>query len=97
MNGTLVLTIFYLETWLYYIPFTYTITGLGNKLMTFFNAAPQDNCLQRTYSIKSCTTLYNNKKIQGNFFFVKLVVSIYVDMYFMFIVLGQEMNMAFHI
>ena len=55
-----------------YIQFTYTITGLGNKLITFINPAPQDNCLQRTYSIKSCTTLYNNKKIQGNFFFCKI-------------------------
>ena len=86
-----------METWLYYIPFTYTITGLGNKLITFINPAPQDNCLQRTYSIKSCTTLYNNKKYNVSRFFVKLVVSIYVDMDFMFIVWGQERNMAFHI
>jgi len=86
-----------LETWLYYIPFTYTITGLGNKLITYINPAPQDDCLQRIYSIKSCTTLYNNKKYNVSRFCVKLVVSIYVDMDFMFIVWGQERNMAFHI
>ena len=78
---------FYLETWLYYIHFTYTITGLGNKLITYINPAQQDNCLQRTYSIKPCTALYNNK----------FVVPIYVDMDFMFIVWGQKRNMAFHI
>ena len=70
--------------------FTYTITGLANKLVTYINPAPQDNCLQRTYSITSCTALYNNKKIQRKFFCVKLIVSIYVDMDFMLIVWGQE-------
>jgi len=70
-----------LEAWLYYI-----------------HPAPQDNCLQRTYSIEPCTTLYNNKKIQRKLlFFSKLVVSIYVAMDFMFIVWGQERNMAFNI
>jgi len=43
---------------------------------------------------KTCTTLYNNKK---SCLCVKLVVSNYVDIYFMFIVWGQERNMAFHI
>ena len=57
----------YLETWLYYIQFQYTITGLGNKLITYINPAPQDNCLQRTYSIKPCT-LYNTKKYNESFF-----------------------------
>ena len=88
-----------METWLYmyYIQLTYTITGVGNKLIPYINPAPQDNCLQRTYSIKPRTTLYNNKKIQCKLLFFKLVVSIYVDMDFMFIVWGQERNMAFHI
>ena len=89
-----------MKTWLYYIQFTYftyTITGLVNKLIPYINPAPQDNYLQRTYSIKPCTTLYNNKKIQRKFFCIKLVVSIYVDMDFMFIVWGQERKMAFHI
>jgi len=68
---------------------------LGNKFITYINPAPQDNCLQRTYSIKSCTTLYNNKKIQRKFFFVKLVVQIYFDMDFMFIVWsGQEYGVS---
>ena len=58
---------------LYYIHFTYTITGLGNILITDINPAPQDNCLQRTYSITSCTTLNNNKNYNESFF-VKLVV-----------------------
>ena len=61
-------TITGLETWLYYIQFKYTITGFGNKLIPYINSAPQDNCLQRTYSIKSCTIVYNNKKIQCKFF-----------------------------
>ena len=29
-----------METWLYYIHFTYTITGLGNKLITYINPSP---------------------------------------------------------
>ena len=35
-----------LKTWLYYIQFKYTITGLGNKLIPYINPAPQDNYLQ---------------------------------------------------
>ena len=90
------LNIILFENMVIYICFTYTITGLENKLITYINPAPQDNCLQRTYSIKSCSTLHNNKKNTKCCFF-KLVVLIYADMDFMFIVWGQEKNMAFHI
>jgi len=42
---------------MYYIHFTYTITGWGNKLIPYINPAPQDNCWQKTYSIKNVYNL----------------------------------------